>query len=61
MYGVLLRKNLNPENEKVVTRISEFIGTAKVPTSEVRTAYMYNFMANLYVTFNCPTFTSSLL
>ena len=36
-----------PENEKVVTGISEFIGTAKVPTSEARTAYMYNFMVNV--------------
>jgi hypothetical protein len=46
MYGVQLRKNINPENEKVVTGISEFIGTAKVPTSEVCTAYIYNFMIN---------------
>ena len=28
MYGVQLRKNINPENEKVVTGISEFIGIA---------------------------------
>jgi hypothetical protein len=46
MYGVQLRKNINPENEKVVTGISEFIGTAKLPNSEVRTAYMYNLMVN---------------
>jgi len=55
MYEVLIRKN-----EVVVTGISEFIGTAKVPTSEVRTAYMYNFVVNLYVAFNCLPFTSSL-
>jgi hypothetical protein len=43
MYGVQLR---NLENGKVVTGISEFIGTVKVPNSEVRTTYMYNFMVN---------------
>jgi len=37
MYRVQLLKNINPKNENVVTGISEFIGTAKVPTSEVRT------------------------
>jgi len=46
MYRVQLLKNINPKNENVVTGISEFIGTAKVPTSEVRTAYICYFMVN---------------
>jgi hypothetical protein len=46
MYRVQLRKNINPKNGNVVTGIFEFIGTAKVPTSEVRTVYICNFMVN---------------
>ena len=39
---------------------SEFIGTAKVPTSEVRTVYITSWYI-VYVTFNDPTFASSLI